>query len=300
MVADLCHVVLSCFRGEKAKRRQAKTRQMVNFSCFRERSPGENPPKSPFGVFSRGDLSPRQAKIRQTGAKTRKVATRKPAKWWLFRVFEWRPFAPPHDSTRHSTRCVFGYCLSYLRLARRKVAMQKPDKIPFLRVFAGRPFAFSTWHKSATIFNDKLQLYLHKCQMISIWNCPSETKHLPSSFDHPGRVQTLQANQTAFHLLLCLTPTTFKVGSASVLHDQTCTIMNYCVDCCSYRASLIREKSAVNVAKWNLVHTVWVLGHFRDITTRIIQLHYWRRNKLLRKYYGYLTWQVIIKILSSS
>ena len=97
-------------RGEKAKGRHAKTRQTVNFSCFRmatfrpatrkydtscvafsppvcrifawrvERSPRENPPKSPFGVFSRGDLSPRQAKIRQTGAKRRKVATRKPAK----------------------------------------------------------------------------------------------------------------------------------------------------------------------------------------------------------------------------
>jgi len=35
MVADLCHVVLSCFRGEKAKKRHAKTRQIVTFSCFR-------------------------------------------------------------------------------------------------------------------------------------------------------------------------------------------------------------------------------------------------------------------------
>jgi len=35
MVADLCHVVLSCFRGEKAKKRHAKTRQMMTFSCFR-------------------------------------------------------------------------------------------------------------------------------------------------------------------------------------------------------------------------------------------------------------------------
>ena len=59
------------------------------------------------------------------GAKRRKGATRKPAKLWLFSVFAWRPFAPPHESTRHSMRCVFGYCLSYLCLARRKVAMQK-------------------------------------------------------------------------------------------------------------------------------------------------------------------------------
>jgi len=92
------------------------------------------------------------------GAKRRKGATRNPAKWWLFRVFAWRPFAPPHDSSRHSMRCVFGYCLSYLSLARRKVAMRKPDKIIFWRVFAWRPFAFSprkhvytTWYKSATI-----------------------------------------------------------------------------------------------------------------------------------------------------
>jgi len=33
--ADLCHFILSCFRGKKAKRRHAKTRQMVTFSCFR-------------------------------------------------------------------------------------------------------------------------------------------------------------------------------------------------------------------------------------------------------------------------
>ena len=102
IVADLCHVVLSCFRGEKAKRRHAKTRQMVTLSCFRmatlhpatrkydtscvaflplfvvsvpggakrARKPAQITilcvfawPKSPFGVFSRGDLSPRQAKI---------------------------------------------------------------------------------------------------------------------------------------------------------------------------------------------------------------------------------------------
>ena len=35
MVADLCHVVLSCFRGEKAKGRHAKTRKSHNVSCFR-------------------------------------------------------------------------------------------------------------------------------------------------------------------------------------------------------------------------------------------------------------------------
>jgi len=74
------------------------------------------------------------AKIRQTGAKTQKVATQKPAKWWLFCVFAWRPFAPPFESTWHSMRCVFGYCLSCSCLARRKVAMRKPDKITLWRV----------------------------------------------------------------------------------------------------------------------------------------------------------------------
>jgi len=132
MVADLCHVVLSCFRGKKAKKRHAKTRQMVTFSCFRMAIFRPATQKydtfhaSPFAsclsylclagrkvakwkpakitiwrvfVFSHGDLSPREAKIQQKGAKTRKVATRKPAKWWLFRVFAWRPFAPPGKDT---------------------------------------------------------------------------------------------------------------------------------------------------------------------------------------------------------
>ena len=163
MVADLCDVVLSCFRSEKAPRENSpngdffvlphgdlspRHTKVRHFSCV-----AFSPPV--FRIFDwRGDLSPRQAKIRQTGAKTWKVATPKPAKWWFFRVFAWRPFAPPHESTRHSMRCVFGYCLSYLCLARRKVAMRKPDKIIFWRVFAWRPFAFSprkhvytTWHK---------------------------------------------------------------------------------------------------------------------------------------------------------
>jgi len=35
MVAYLCYFVLSCSWGEMAKKRHAKTRQMVTFSCFR-------------------------------------------------------------------------------------------------------------------------------------------------------------------------------------------------------------------------------------------------------------------------
>jgi len=53
MVADLCQVVfISVFSGRK-----------------HERSPRENPPNGDFGGFLHGDLSPRQAKIRQTVAK---------------------------------------------------------------------------------------------------------------------------------------------------------------------------------------------------------------------------------------
>jgi len=80
---------LLCVRGENAKGRHAKSRQIVifhHFAGFRvapfrvfawrgERSPRENPlngkknmvmVNGDFGGFSRGDLSTRQAKIRQT------------------------------------------------------------------------------------------------------------------------------------------------------------------------------------------------------------------------------------------
>jgi len=72
----------------------------------RERSARENPPKGDFVGFSHGDLSPRQAKIRQTVAENathgmsrtfrvagRKVAMRKHEKVTIWRVFVWRLFA---------------------------------------------------------------------------------------------------------------------------------------------------------------------------------------------------------------
>jgi len=62
---------------------------------------------------------------------------------FLVRVFAWRLFAPPHESSRHSMRCIFVYCSSYLCLAGRKVDMRKPAKITIWRVFAWRPFACS-------------------------------------------------------------------------------------------------------------------------------------------------------------
>ena len=128
MVADLCRVVLSCFRCEKAKRRHAKTRPMVTFSCFPMATFRPVTRKydtflaSPFRLLFVVSL-PGGAKGRH--AKTRQMVT--------FSCFRMRSFAPPHESTRHSMRCVFGYCLSYLCLERRKVAMRKPDKITFSR-----------------------------------------------------------------------------------------------------------------------------------------------------------------------
>jgi len=61
MVADLCHVVLSCFRGEKA--------------------PRENPPNGGFFVFSHGYLSPRHTKVRHCSC----VAFSPP----VCRIFAW-------------------------------------------------------------------------------------------------------------------------------------------------------------------------------------------------------------------
>jgi len=157
----LCHFVLSCFWGEKAKRCHAKTRQIVTFSCFRmatfrpatqkyatfhalrfrllflaslpyggcfvpcrinvfsgrkrEKSPRENPLNSDFGGISHGDLSPRQAKIRQTVAENATRGMSRTFVWRgerspcentkkvnIWRVFAWRPFAPPCKDATNS------------------------------------------------------------------------------------------------------------------------------------------------------------------------------------------------------
>jgi len=76
------------------------------------------------------------------GAKRRKGATRKPAKWWRFRVFAWRPFAPPHESTTLLMFRLFAFCLSYLCLAGRKVATRKHEQnhhVEGFRVATFRP-----------------------------------------------------------------------------------------------------------------------------------------------------------------
>jgi len=107
----------------------------------RERSPRENPPKDDFVGFSHGDLSPRQAKIRQTVAEN---ATR-----GMSRTFVWRGERSQCENTKKSSfggfsrgdLSLFRPCLSYLCLAGRKVATRKHEKIIW-RVFAWRLFAF--------------------------------------------------------------------------------------------------------------------------------------------------------------
>jgi len=73
MVADLCHGVLSCFRGEKA--------------------PRENPPNGDFCVFSHGDLSPRNTKVRDIPCVAFSATVR--------RIFVWRgERSPCEDPTK--------------------------------------------------------------------------------------------------------------------------------------------------------------------------------------------------------
>ena len=93
MVADLCHFVLLCFRGEKAPRETPPHGDFFVFSCFRMATfrPATrkfdtfhaSPFRLLFVVSLPGGAKGRHAKTRLNHqAKTRKPATRKPAKWW--------------------------------------------------------------------------------------------------------------------------------------------------------------------------------------------------------------------------
>ena len=93
----------------------------------RERSPRETPPKGNFVVFSHGDLSPRQAKIRQTVAEN--------ATHGMSCTFVWRGERSPCENTKKSP---FG---GFLRGA-----------------FSPRKHDNTTWHKSATTL-----LYISSC-----------------------------------------------------------------------------------------------------------------------------------------
>ena len=76
------------------------------------------------------------------GAKTRKVAMRKTAKWWFWRVFAWRPFAPPGKDTTNSSRKRNLEC-RVLSCSGAKGRHAKTRKITNWRVFAWRLSAFS-------------------------------------------------------------------------------------------------------------------------------------------------------------
>ena len=93
----------------------------------RERSPRENPPKGDFVGFSHGDLSPRQAKIRQTVAEN--------ATHGMSRTYVWRGERSPCENTNKSSSGGFSlgdlsrfrpslsnviYAMSYKRVSGRK------------------------------------------------------------------------------------------------------------------------------------------------------------------------------------
>ena len=134
--------------------RQAKIRQTVAESATHgmsrtfvwrgERSPCENTKMSPFGGFSRGDLSRFRPCLSYLCLAGRKVATRKHAKWWFWRVFAWRPFAPPGKDTTNRRLKGDAWKVSYFHVAGRKVAMRKHEIVIILRVFALRLFAPKT------------------------------------------------------------------------------------------------------------------------------------------------------------
>jgi len=109
----------------------------------RKRSPRENPPKGDFVGFSHGDLSPRQAKIRQTVAEN--------ATHGMSRTYMWRGERSPCENTNKSS---FGgfllgdlshfrpslsiviYAMSYKRVSGRK-RERSPRENPPKVILAG-------------------------------------------------------------------------------------------------------------------------------------------------------------------
>jgi len=86
----------------------------------RERSPRENPPNGDLGGFSHGDLSPRQAKIRQTVAEN--------ATHGMSRSFGWWGERSPCENTKKSPFGGFSH-----------------------GAFSPRKHDTTKWHKSATV-----------------------------------------------------------------------------------------------------------------------------------------------------
>jgi len=159
MVADLCHFVLSCFRGEKAKGRHAKTRQMVTFSCFRMTT--FRPATRKYDIFHirlfdsclsylLGGAKGRHAKTRKRhNVEGFRVATFRPARRRyhtlisgrfspsICRVFAWRGERSPRENTPR-LKCrdfVFHFRIFACRVARRK---HEESHISCFRPFAFR------------------------------------------------------------------------------------------------------------------------------------------------------------------
>jgi len=189
MVADLCHVVLSCFWSEKAKTRHAKTCQMVTFSCFRMATfrPATrtydtfyaSPFPRLFVVSLPGGAKGRHAKTRQNHhLACFRVATFRPARQRYdkqgrkrersprenppngdFVVFSHDALWPRHTKVRKIPGVAFlvSVCLIFACRGERSPC-ENPTKSPFGRFSRGDLFALSsrkhvytTWHKSATI-----------------------------------------------------------------------------------------------------------------------------------------------------
>jgi len=117
------------------------------FAWRGDRSPRENPPKSPFGLFSRGEISPRHAKIRQTGAKTRKVTTRKTRQMVTFSCFRMATFRPATRkyATFHALRFRLPFLVSLPGVAKGRHAKIRQNHIlAGFRVATFRVFAPKT------------------------------------------------------------------------------------------------------------------------------------------------------------
>ena len=155
MVADLCHVVLLCFRGEKAKGRHAKPRQMVTFSCFRMAT--FRPATRKYETFH---VSPYRLLFsylclagRKVATKTRKshhvagfrLATFRPARRRydtfisgefspsICRVFAWRGERSPRENTPRLSVVIlsFIFAFSHFRIAGRQAKAQRKSHFVF-------------------------------------------------------------------------------------------------------------------------------------------------------------------------
>jgi len=169
MVADLCRVVLSCFRCEKAKRRQAKTRQMVTFSCFRMAT--FRPVTRKYNTFHASPFRLLFVVYLPGGAKGRHAKTRQMVTFSCFRMATFRP-ATRKYATFHALRFRLLFVVSLSGEAKGRHAKTRQNHL-----FAWRPIAFlprkhvyTTWHKSATIQSITKKLVTHYNELLKWGN----------------------------------------------------------------------------------------------------------------------------------